>query len=148
MSEAGDNANVPSIAPVRANSPWIEGDEEVLLTEIAGGASILEAAAAAGFAHTKAIYRRRATDPDFAARLDQAREAQQEHEMDACILMADAATAEDWQAVKMRIWARQWRAARIAPRRWGDKLDVTSAGHATQHAPVVFAAVFPEREGE
>jgi terminase small subunit-like protein len=35
--------------------------------------------------------------------------------------MADAATEADRQVVKLRIWARQWRGAKLAPKRYGEK---------------------------
>jgi hypothetical protein len=42
--------------------------------------------------------------------------------------MADEATAENRQTVRLRIWARQWRAAKLAPKKYGDKttIDTTS----------------------
>lgn len=71
------------------------------------------------------VYARMAVDADFRTRIARAREAQQESEMDGCIDMADAATTEDWQVVKLRIWARQWRASKLAPKKYGDKLALT-----------------------
>ena len=37
--------------------------------------------------------------------------------------MADAATPEDWQVVKLRIWARRWRASKLAPKVYGERID-------------------------
>lgn len=73
------------------------------------------------------VYRKMANDPDFAARIARAREAQQDHEADAIVDMADKATPEDWQVVKLRIWARQWRAAKLAPKKYGDDLRLRHA---------------------
>ena len=39
--------------------------------------------------------------------------------------MADMATPDDWQVVKLRIWARQWRASKLAPKKYGDKLELS-----------------------
>ena len=47
---------------------------------------------------------------------------------DQCVRMADEATPEDWQVVKMRIWARQWRASKLAPKKYGDKVEQTLVG--------------------
>lgn len=74
------------------------------------------------------IYRRMASDPDFASAIARAREAQQDAEAEKIVQMADEATAEDWQVVKLRIWARQWRAAKLAPKRYGDKQTTTIEG--------------------
>lgn len=76
----------------------------------------------------RTVYSRMAADAEFRTLIAGAREAQQESEMDACIDMADNATMEDWQVVKLRIWARQWRAGKLAPKKYGDKLDVEHAG--------------------
>jgi hypothetical protein len=53
-----------------------------------------------------------------------AREAQQEVTADDIVEMADLATAEDHNVVKLRIWARQWRAAKLAPKKYGEKQTV------------------------
>jgi hypothetical protein len=45
--------------------------------------------------------------------------------------MADKATAEDWQVVKLRIWARQWRASKLAPKKYGEKIDHNHGGGMT-----------------
>jgi hypothetical protein len=42
--------------------------------------------------------------------------------------LADQATPENWQVVKLRIWARQWRAAKLAPRKYGDKITTELTG--------------------
>ena len=69
-----------------------------------------------------------------------AREAQQEYEADYCVEMADEATPENWQLVKLRIWARQWRAAKLAPRRYGDKpVAETPPGNPAADAKVIYA---------
>lgn len=72
----------------------------------------------------KTIYRKMAKDPVFAAAINQARTAQQEYEADQTVKMADEATVDDYNVVKLRIWARQWRAAKLAPKKYGDRLNV------------------------
>jgi plasmid stabilization system protein ParE len=53
--------------------------------------------------------------------VSRARELQQDAEAERMIEMADAATVEDWQVVRLRIWARMWRASKLAPRKYGAK---------------------------
>ena len=67
-----------------------------------------------------AVYLRMAKDPDFATIIARAREAQQHAIIDQTVDMADAATPENWQVIRLRIWARQWRAAKLAPKTYGD----------------------------
>ena len=50
-----------------------------------------------------------------------AREQQQEAEVDHMVAMADEATEENYNVVKLRIWARQWRAAKLAPKKYGER---------------------------
>ena len=67
--------------------------------------------------------------PGFAARYARARELQAEKWADQIVDVADAAADHETAAVaKVRIDARKWIASKLLPRRFGDKLDVTSAG--------------------
>lgn len=74
------------------------------------------------------IYREMARSVSFANRIARAREAQQHAMVDQTVTMADAATATNWQVVRLRIWARQWAAARLAPKVYGEKTDVSVSG--------------------
>ena len=73
------------------------------------------------------IYLKMAKDEDFRSAIARAREMQQEAEIDRTVDMADNATPEDHQVVKLRIWARQWRAAKLAPKKYGDSTMVKHA---------------------
>ncbi len=66
--------------------------------------------------------------PDFAANVARARELQQDAIVEQLRDMADAATEADWQVVKLRIWTRQWTASKLAPKKYGDKLDLNHSG--------------------
>ena len=82
-----------------------------------------------GYEHHTNIYLAMARDPEIGAAIDKAREAAQDYEMDLCIDIADAAkTAEEAQVAKLRIWARQWRAANLAPRKYGNKTRTEITG--------------------
>lgn len=117
----------------RLREPWAHIDWngpliEAFLSEVASGESVRSLAGTNGFPSEKAVYLQMAKDPSFATRMAAARATQQDREMDACIHMADEATPEDWQAVKLRIWARQWRASKLAPKKYGDKIGVEHSG--------------------
>jgi hypothetical protein len=92
-----------------------------------------QACAEEGMPSKSAVYQRMAADEEFRTRIARAREAQQEAIIDETVEMADTATPDDWQVVKLRIWARQWRAAKLAPKKYGDKIDVTSGGDKLGH---------------
>jgi hypothetical protein len=72
------------------------------------------------------VYRAMAKDPIFATAIARAREAQQEAIIDSTIDLADEATPETVHVAKLQIWARQWRAAKLAPKKWGDKVDISA----------------------
>jgi hypothetical protein len=76
----------------------------------------------------QSVYVEMAKGGDFAKAIARAREAQQEHEADACVEMADEANEGNWQVVKLRIWARQWRAAKLAPKKYGEKVQQEITG--------------------
>ena len=101
-----------------------DAQKEELLSQVCSGASMREAALAADVA-IATLYRVLHRDADFATSMASARRAQQDSEIEKCVEMADQATPEDWQVVKLRIWARQWRASKLAPKRYGDKLELS-----------------------
>ena len=88
---------------------------------LVSGSSMAKICAADDMPAESTVYLRMARDAEFRSVIARAREAQQDAEIDRTIDMADAATAEDHQVVKLRIWARQWRAAKLAPKRYGEK---------------------------
>lgn len=116
---------------------------EELMTDICDhlttGKSLIDVAMLQGYPSEASMYRQMAKDPEFASRIAHARAAGQDHEADLCVKMADAATAEDHQVVKLRIWARQWRASKLAPKKYGDKVQLGGDpdGAPIQHALAV-----------
>jgi hypothetical protein len=107
---------------------WTEQLVDDICDHLASGKSLLEVGKLKGYPSSATMYRQMMADEAFAARIARAREAQQDHEADLCVQMADSATPEDWQQVKLRIWARQWRAAKLAPKRYGEKQTLEHTG--------------------
>lgn len=70
------------------------------------------------------VYLEMAKNADFRAAITRARTAQQEAMIDSTIDMADEADESNYNVVKLRIWARQWRAAKLAPKKYGDKIAI------------------------
>ena len=71
--------------------------------------------------------------PEFAAMMVQAREIQAQTLFDEVREIADGATPETLQVDRLRITARQWQAARLAPRAFGPK-----PGEGGKPGPAVF----------
>jgi len=62
-------------------------------------------------------------ESDFALAYKRARSYQQDALVAQTIDMADSATEANYNAVKLRIHARQWYAGKIAPKKYGEKQD-------------------------
>ena len=105
----------------------IEFDNDIvgrICDHLSSGGSIASICGSEGIPSEPTIYREMGRNEEFRKKIDVARANQQEYEADQCVKMADEATAEDWQVVKLRIWARQWRAAKLAPKKYGDKQSI------------------------
>jgi hypothetical protein len=80
----------------------------------------------------------------FASRFAHARAVQMDALADEIIEMADNATNEDVQAVRLRVDARKWIMSKIAPKKYGDKLDLTHA--APDGGPVQFITIYEAKK--
>jgi hypothetical protein len=107
---------------------WSDELVKDICDHLSTGKSIIDVGNLPGYPSSDSIYRQMHRDPVFASAIACAREAGQDHEADECVRMADQATAENWQIVKLRIWARQWRAAKLAPKKFGEKIDINHSG--------------------
>lgn len=61
-------------------------------------------------------------DPHFAAKCARAREAQADLMDERILEVADNCTPETAQADRVKISAYQWRASKLAPKKYGDKV--------------------------
>lgn len=110
---------------------WSEEVENEILTRIMRGESIL---AICGVGRDSFLpsettfYKRLSSDPDFAEKYARARVAQGHREADEIRQIADLATPEDVQVARLRIDARKWRASKLAPKVYGDKIEHTGPG--------------------
>lgn len=110
--------------PAGRPSKFTPAVADEICQRLASGESLLEICRDAHMPHRTTVIGWMAKDADLSARITRARDDGQDVEMERCIQMADAATPEDWQAVRLRIWARQWRASKIAPKRYGERLEL------------------------
>jgi transposase len=101
---------------------------EALCNRLADGMSIRRACEQPECPAARNVFRRMAKDEAFGSIIARAREAQQHAIIDEITDMADAATSENWQVVRLRIWARQWQASKLAARTYGDKVQAEHTG--------------------
>jgi hypothetical protein len=107
---------------------WTTAITDRICELIESGKSINSFAGKKGVPSAPSIYRKMAQCPEFAILIQTARAAMQEAEMERCIELADEATPETVHVARLRIWARQWRASRMFPKRWGDKASMEITG--------------------
>lgn len=117
----------PAVRPSIADAEAVQR----VCDRLVSGMSMTEACRPLDAPAECAIYLGMARDPAFATVIAGAREAQQHYQADQTVVMADAATPEDWQVVKLRIWARQWRAGKLAPKVYGERSAVDVSGSLT-----------------
>jgi hypothetical protein len=113
---------------------WTEELQTDICDHLSTGKSIIDIAKLQGYPSADSIYRQMYRDEEFATRIARARKAGQDYEADNCIKMADDATEENYNVVKLRIWARQWRAAKLNPK-YGDKQQIEHTGHIASDTP-------------
>jgi len=69
---------------------------------------------------------------DFATMYARAKQLQAEGSVDSDVELADLATPDDWQVRKLQIQTRQWRAMKMLPKRYGEKVEVEHVGEPQQ----------------
>ena len=91
-------------------------------------------------------------DPEFSLLYEKAKQEQADYLADEIVAIADtpligevirqtkdgtfAETGDNVQRSRLKIDARKWVAAKLKPKKYGDKVDVTSAGEQIKSAPV------------
>lgn len=106
-----------------AGRPTIYNEEkaEMILERLAAGETLVAICEDESLPSIRTVLRWSAEDADFGTRYVRAREAQAEH-MDDLILKAAKSAADDPQAARVKVDAYKWRAAKLAPKRYGDAM--------------------------
>jgi hypothetical protein len=84
-----------------------------------------------------------ATNESFATKCARAREDQADYMDDLILEVANACTPETAQADRVRISAYQWRASKLKPKKYGDKLEF---GGAVEHVHTTADAIEAARQ--
>lgn len=115
-------------ATVAAAFEWTEAIEDEILNRLMGGESLMDICGAGRddfLPSERTVYKRLTEDGEFAQKYARAREVQAHHETEEIRQIADTATPENVNVARLRIEARKWRASKMAPKVYGDKLDVS-----------------------
>lgn len=95
---------------------------------IMAGKTLIGIAALEGFPSPATICRWLNDKPDFEAKCARARLMQAELMDEMILQVADSVDEDNFQASKVRLSAYQWRAAKLAPKRFGDKIQNEHTG--------------------
>lgn len=66
----------------------------------------------------------------FSEQYARAREARADKYVDELVDIADEGSNEDAQILRLRMDARKWAASKLAPKKYGDKVDLNHGGQA------------------
>lgn len=101
---------------------------DTIVEKITDGLSLRTICDDAAMPNRSTVVRWLADDESFATKYARAREMQADF-MDALVLdTADKCTSETAAADRVKIAAYQWRAAKLRPKAYGDRLDLTTGG--------------------
>ena len=127
-------ANKPpsaSARPVGRPSAYTEEIADIICERMINGENISQICADPMMPSRAAIYRWRASHPDFDARCARAREALAEFLLDKIEAMADETTEANVNSQRLKISTAQWRAEKMAPRIYGPRVNTEISGSAT-----------------
>lgn len=112
--------------------PSVYSDElaDTICERIAGGESLRRICSEAGFPNRQTVLNWLADSrfAQFSAKYARAREYQADYLAEEMQDVADIATPDDVQVARLRVLTMQWRASKLAPKKYGDKLDATLSG--------------------
>ena len=118
----------------------------LLCQRLVSGMSMQSACATPDVPCHAEVYQRMAADAEFLSVIARARQAQQDALIDGCHDLAESATPENWQVVRLQIWERQWRASKLAMKVYGDRQSLDVTGKLTLEGLVQQAAAKKESE--
>jgi len=110
------------------------------------GMSLVKICQAENMPHRRTVLRWWEKDPDFATKCARARTLQADLMDDMIIDLINSVTPESASADRVKLAALTWRAAKLAPKKYGDKLDLTHA--APDGGPVQFITIYEAKKGK
>lgn len=108
--------------------PYSDVVAEEIVRRLMEGESMRTICLDSDMPHRSTVIRWMADDDAFATKCARARELQADAIFDEMQEIADSGNPEDVQRAKLRISTMQWRASKLAPKKYGDKLDLNHGG--------------------
>jgi len=100
---------------------WDNGLEDEVINRITAGEPVHELFKDERLPSKNAFYLKCARDVQFESRIARARKHGAIAQFDDLVRLADTADERNFNAIKLRIWTRQWVLARLNPALYGDK---------------------------
>lgn len=101
---------------------------ESICDSLMEGMSLVKICEQPGMPHRRTVLRWMEADAEFATRCARAREMQADLMDDKIADLIDSVTPESAPADRVRLAALQWRAAKLQPKKYGDKLELEHSG--------------------
>jgi hypothetical protein len=96
--------------------------------ELTIGKSMRQICEEEGFPDRRTVLRWLAENQDFASRCARAREMQADLMDDKILEAAESCDEENYQSTKVKISAYQWRASKLAPKKYGERIQAEHTG--------------------
>jgi hypothetical protein len=111
----------PTRRPVGRPTKYSEALADRICEAMINGQDLMSICNNPGFPDRTTVYRWAWSNPDFATRLDRAREALADHAAYEIGQIAANCTPDTAVADRVRLAALQWRASKLSPRRYSDR---------------------------
>jgi hypothetical protein len=125
----------PPGAPRSKHDPkgsfYSEEKAKMICEMIIEGKTLREISLLDGMPHRVTVFQWLHKIPEFAKMYDHARMVQADHMDDLIVQCAQEATRTNFQAMRVKIQAYQWRAARLNPARYSDTQRMQHSGSVT-----------------
>lgn len=126
-----DSVNTSGVANTPGLDEYTESVIDLICELIADGMSLRKICATEGMPDKSTVLRWLAKEPVFATKYAHARALQADTLFEDMQDVADTGNPEDTQRARLRVLTMQWRAAKLAPKKYGDKQEVEHTGGVT-----------------
>lgn len=137
VKEIADRAEARAGQPVKKGRPSKRTPEmeEAIINGLMDGYSLVQICAPDNMPNRRTILRWMEDDEAFASKCARAREIQADLMDDKIIQVIEEVNTENAPAMRVKLAALQWRASKLAPKKYGDKQEVEHTGQVIMIAP-------------
>jgi len=117
-------SRVMGTAVGRPRTEWTPHLKQELIERLTSGETVHSIFSDPAFPARSTFYLEMARDANFRSEIACARKIGAAKEFDDFLALADQATAENYNAIKVKLWARTWALGRLDPSNFGDNRNV------------------------